>query len=292
MGERFVVGVDLGGTNLRAAVVDGEGKIYGRAKLSTEAHLGKTAVIERMAKTVEGAIKDAGIERNKIVAVGVGAPGPLNSKTGVIIEAPNLPGWKEVPLKDELEGHLGIETFVENDANSAAWGEKWCGAGKDVDTLICFTLGTGVGGGLVIGGQLWRGIDDTAAEIGHMTILPDGPKCGCGNYGCLEALASATATARRAREAIEAGEKSLLADMCGGDLSKITAAMVYEAILKGDTLAEQIMRQTGVYLGIAIASLVNVLNPEMVVIGGGMSAAGDYLFKPIREEVDGKRKYP
>jgi len=283
--DKLLVGIDLGGTNVKGAVVTQDGKILHRRRCETRADEGKEAVIGRIAGLAEELAGDAGLVTSDLLAVGVGAPGPLSTKTGTIIEAPNLPGWVNVPLRKLLQERLGVRVFVENDANAAAWGEKWAGAGRAVDSLICLTLGTGIGGGIVIDGKLLHGIDDTAAEIGHMTIIPDGPRCGCGNYGCLEALASATATARRAREAIQAGGKSTLQEMCAGDLSKITAAMVDEAAAGGDKLASEVMRGTALYLGIAIASLTNVLNPEMAVLSGGMIAAGERLFGPIRETV-------
>lgn len=281
----LLVGVDLGGTNIKGAVVTEGGEILHRRRCETRAEEGRDAVIDRIANLIEQLCGDAGTPPDELLAVGIGAPGPLSTKTGTIIEAPNLPGWVNVPLRRILQDRLGARVFVENDANAAAWGEKWAGAGRSVSSLICLTLGTGIGGGIVIDGKLLHGIDDTAAEIGHMTILPDGPRCGCGNHGCLEALASATATARRAREAIQAGRDSILAEMCGGDLSRITAAMVDEAAAAGDALASEVMRGTAEYLGIAIASLTNVLNPEMAVLSGGMIAAGERLLAPIRETV-------
>lgn len=287
----YVVGMDLGGTNLRAAVVDESGRILSRARVATGAADGPDAVIARMAECAKAAWEDASLAPSDILAIGVGAPGPLNTRTGTVIEAPNLPGWKNIPLGARLEEAAGVTVFVENDANAAAWGEKWAGAGRDVQSLIMLTLGTGVGGGIVIDGKLLHGIDDTAAEIGHITIRPDGPVCGCGNHGCLEALASATALARRARELVASGGGKIIAELAGGDASRIEARTVHEAILRGDEDARELMAAVGADLGIAIAGLVNVLNPEMVILGGGMIGAGEYLFEPVRAEVR-KRAFP
>ena len=275
MMDKLLVGIDLGGTNIKGAVVTQEGRVLNRSRCETLADEGPDAVIGRIAGLVEKLAEDAGLSTSDLLVVGIGAPGPLSTKTGTVIEAPNLPGWINVPLRDILQEHLGVKVFVENDANAAAWGEKWVGAGRDVSSLICLTLGTGIGGGIVIDGKLLHGVDDAAGELGHMTIVPDGPLCGCGNHGCLETLASAPATARRARESIKAGGESALTQMCGGDLSKITAEMVNKAADSGDELAAEVMRGTAEYLGIAIASLVNLLNPEMVVLSGGMIAAGE-----------------
>jgi len=282
---RHVVGIDLGGTNLRAAVVSEAGEVAGRARKPTQAAEGPDAVISRMAEVAAEACEAAGLDRSSVAAIGVGAPGPLNTRTGVVVTAPNLPGWRNIKLKDKLERASGVTTFVENDANAAAWGEKWVGAGRDVDNLIMFTLGTGVGGGIIIDGKLLHGIDDSAAEVGHITVRPGGPICGCGNDGCVEALASATAVARRAREMVEAGRGVILRDLVGGDPSRIEAKTVHEAILAGDADSVSLMADVALDLGIAIADLVNVLNPEMIIIGGGMAAMGEYLFEPLRATV-------
>ena len=281
--KSVVAGIDLGGTNVKTAIVGHNGAMIAKDGRPTNAELGLEHVVDTMVASVEHALKLANVDPSGLSAVGVGAPGPMNWETGVVFSPPNLPGWENVPLADLMRERLKVPAYVDNDANVATWGEFWSGAGREVDSLCCLTLGTGVGGGIVVFGRLLRGPDGTAAEIGHMNVRRDGRPCNCGAKGCLEAYASVTGMGRTAMEGIEAGEKTLLTDMCKGDLSLIDGKMIYDALMKGDPFAAWVMRETAVWLGTGIGSLINLLNPEMVVLCGGMIAAGDIPFEPIRE---------
>ena len=280
-----IVGIDLGGTFVKTAVVSRDKEVLAKDARPTRAEGGPDAVMDVMVAGCEAVLASAGIERDDVLAVGIGAPGPLNWQTGMVFELPNLPGWDRVPLAEEMGRRLGFPCFLDNDANVACYGEYWMGAGQGVDSLCLLTLGTGVGGGIVVFGQLLRGIDGTAAEIGHLKVQRDGRECGCGSRGCLEAYGSVTGMVRTAVEGIEAGQDTLLTALCENDLTKLTGKMISDAIEQGDTFAGWVMQETGVWLGLGIASLVNLLNPEKVVLYGGMVAAGDALLEPIRQTV-------
>ena len=286
---RFIVGVDLGGTSINVGVVpfDG-GTVLGMRSMPTEPHRGAKKVVDRMVKMIRDAMKDAkregGIEDDAFIGIGLGSPGPLDRATGTVLETPNL-GWRNFPLRDLIANSIGLDAVLDNDANAAALGEWWMGAARGVDTLVGVTLGTGIGGGIVIGGRLYHGASDVAGEIGHMTIDSTGRRCNCGNYGCLEAYASGPAIAARAIEGLEAGAASLLPAMVDGDLHATTAETVYEAIVAGDIYAKEVLRETAKFLGTGLANIINILNPEMVVISGGVTRAGEHLFEPLRAEV-------
>ncbi|MCP4639070.1 MAG: ROK family glucokinase [bacterium] len=281
--SKVVVGVDLGGTNVKTAVCSAEGKLLSKDSRPTDADQGQDVVLDRMVEGVEAALDGAGLTREDTLAVGMGVPGPMNWQTGLLYSPPNLPGWKNVPVADLMRERLGLPVFVDNDANVAAYGEFWSGAGLGVDSMVLLTLGTGVGGGIVVFGKLLRGVDGTAAEIGHLCVARDGRQCNCGAKGCLEAYASVTGMLRTAVEGIESGRETVLTDLCGGDLKKLTGKMVSDGIAQGDDFAAWVMHETAVWLGTGIGSLMNLLNPEKVVLAGGMIAAGDVLFNPIRE---------
>lgn len=280
--ERLAIGVDIGGTNIRAAVVHSDGAVGQRVKFATRPERGADAVVEELADHLKQLLAKAPAE---IVAVGVGCPGPLDSERGLIYEAPNLPGWNNYPLRDRIAERIGLPVLIQNDANAAAWGEFRHGAGRGTRTIILYTLGTGVGGGLVIDGRLWTGPDDTAGELGHVCIFPDGVECGCGARGCLEAYASATAVARRAREALAIDRASALAKI---PPEQLTAHDVDHAADAGDPLAIELLEQTGRYLGLAAAALVNALNPDLIIYGGGMVEARRWLFPAIEREIQAR----
>jgi len=277
----IVVGVDLGGTNIKAGTVRSDGEVLFRCRMSTEASKGPQAVVGRIVQAIQECL--AGVEggRERTAGVGVGSPGPLDLAEGVVLTAPNLPGWTDVPLRRMVEERAGLACLVENDANAAALGEQWMGAGHGASSLVLFTLGTGIGGGIVLGGKVWHGFAGVAAEIGHMSINPDGPACNCGSKGCVEAYASATGMVKRMREAIDAGRRTSLAGRAG----ELTARDIHEAAVAGDQVARENMEMTGFYLGVAVANIMNILNPEVVVFSGGVTAAGDMLLRPIRETV-------
>ena len=216
--------------------------------------------------------------------MGIGSPGPLNTKTGVVLLTPNL-GWTNMPLRDRVSEGLGLPATLDNDANCAIYGEWWRGAARGAKYVIGLTLGTGIGGGIVIDGEIYHGVTDVAGEFGHVTIDANGRRCKCGNYGCIEAYASGPAIAERAVEGIESGVETSLAQYVQGDLSKLTAQIVYEASNDGDEWALEVVRETASLLGAAVASFLNIFNPEVVVICGGVTQAGDRLFHPLRSEV-------
>ncbi len=266
----FLVGVDLGGTNIKAGLVDDTGRLIKKLSIPTEAHLGRDRVIENVCAAARDAADS--IKWENVRAVGVGSPGPLDHRTGVVITAPNLPGWENVPLADKVSAKLGVKAFVENDANAACWGEYWVGAGKDYGSMVLLTLGTGIGGGIILDGRLWRGSTGAGAEIGHMVIDCDGEECACGNRGCLESYASAPATVSR------------FLRMKKETSSEMTADIIYEKALAGDVTARKALEETGRYLGVAVANIANVLNPEIVLLSGGLAGAADILIPVIREE--------
>lgn len=282
---RYAVGVNLGGTTISTAIVTPDGKLIARTKTLTEAKKGIQSVVDKICASIREVCQQISLDPNELITIGLGSPGPLSTKTGIVIDAPNLNNWINVPLRDMVQKQFKSPVFLDNDANAAAYGEFWIGAGMGVQNLIVVTLGTGIGGGLIIDGKLYRGPDDSAGEIGHTIILLDGPLCSCGNHGCLEALSSATALVNRTNDALRFGTKSILTELCKNDLSKITAKMVYEAAAQNDKLALELFRETGFYLGVACAGLVNIFNPEMIILFGGMIQAGELLFAPVREEI-------
>lgn len=282
----YIIGVDLGGTNIVSLLMSRDSKILARDTRRSLAKEGKERTISQIVASVRKILEEgesSEIFSKSILGVGIGSPGPLNTKEGVIHFAPNFPGWIEVPLIQILRDELNLPIFLENDANAAALGEWWLGAGKNVDNLVLLTLGTGIGGGIIIEGEVLHGAWDTAAEIGHMIICEGGLTCGCGKQGCLEAYASATGVVKRTLAAIEKGEKTLLINLVENRLEDITCELIFKTAEKGDSLAKWIVEETARYLGIGIASIVNIINPEMVILSGGMIAAGDTLFKPVRK---------
>ena len=279
----YIIGVDMGGTKILAGVVNAEGKIVSQAKTATNATEGADKVINRIAQCIREVIDQGNLaESAQIRAIGIGAPGPLDPDQGVVIFAPNL-GWSNVPLKAKLETDLGIPTFLDNDVNVGTLGEYALGAGQGVKSLVGIFVGTGVGSGIILDGKLFHGASKTAGEVGHIIVKANGPRCGCGNPGCLEAVASRTAITRQLRKAIlKKGKKSILPKLNGGNLDLIRSGAIAEAVKRGDKLTLTIMRKTATYLGIGVASIVNFLNPEMIVLGGGViEAMGDSFLDAI-----------
>jgi len=288
-GRRWIVGVDIGGTNLVVGAVPWQGgEAVAVRSLPTQPEQGADAVVSRVVGMIREAMADLeerhGASRDEIVGVGIGSPGPLNRESGIVVNTPNL-GWRDFPLRDLVGGAVGLPATLDNDANCATYGEWWLGAGRGYRSLVGITLGTGIGGGLVLDGELIHGASDAAGEIGHMTIDFTGRRCKCGNYGCLEAYCSGPNIAARAREGIETGAESVLVDLVGGQLDRITAATVYEAVVLDDPYANEVMTETAKILGAGVANLINILNPDCVVIAGGVTRAGDHLFTPLKAEV-------
>jgi len=271
-------GIDVGGTKIAGCVVDTEGNILEQTRVESPAT--STEAIENAIQELVGKLK----RNHEIRSVGVGAAGFVDHDRAVVMFAPNL-AWRDEDLKADLEGRLDLPVVVENDANAAAWGEFEYGAGRDVDDLLLVTVGTGVGGGIVLDGELYRGAFGVAAEIGHIRVERNGRQCGCGNHGCLEQYGSGTALVRGAREAIAGGSllaKDLL-DRASGDPEMITGPMISEAAAEGDRFALEQLATLGQWLGEGIGSLAAVLDPAVAVIGGGVSEAGDLLLSPIRD---------
>ena len=287
--KRYIVGVDLGGTSINVGVVPYEGgKVLGMRSMPTDLDHGAKFVVDRMVEMIRGCMRDAAREADipddGFIGIGLGSPGPLDRKTGTVIETPNL-GWRNFPLRDLISNSIGLPAELDNDANCATIGEWWMGAAQGIRTLVGVTLGTGIGGGIVLDGKVYHGVADVAGEVGHMTIDSTGRKCKCGNYGCLEAYASGPAIAARAIEGLETGEPLRLPSRVDGDLSRLTAETVYEAIIAGDLYAKEVMHETAKFLGVGLANLINILNPEMVVISGGVTRAGEHLFEPLRAQI-------
>ncbi len=272
-----VIGVDMGGTKILSAVIGPEGNILGTAKVPTKADRGPSVVIDRIADSIRKAIDKSGVAPTSIEAVGIGAPGPLDPATGVVIFAPNL-RWKDVRLKDELEARVGFPTFVDNDVNVGTLGEHVFGAGQGFQNVVGIFVGTGIGGGIILQGELFHGASKTAGEIGHIIVKAGGPRCGCGTRGCLEAIASRTAMTKQFRKAIKKGQKSVLSELTGGDLTAIRSGVLAKAIRLNDKLTLKVIKKTTKYLGVGIGSIVNFLNPEMIVLGGGVVEALDDTF--------------
>jgi len=268
-----VLAIDIGGTKLAAGIVDGSGSILARGEVPTLAAEGPERVLDRIVRLANDVLGAPGGSADAIQRIGIGC-------AGMILNPPNLPGWVRVPLVERIEKALGRPAVLENDANAAALGEFRYGAGKGASSLVYLTVSTGIGGGIILDGKIWHGVKDGAGEVGHMTLLPDGPLCGCGNRGCLEALASGPAIARRAREALATERPSRLRE--AGDF---TAADVVRLAQEGDALAAQVWDETVRYLGLGVAAIVTILAPGRVVIGGGVAKAGDFLFAPLRREV-------
>ena len=285
---RYVLGVDIGGTNLVVGAVTEDGtRVLGLRSEPTGAVHGADHVIDRIVTMALATMAETrkGDPEADITGVGIGSPGPLDRTAGIVLLTPNL-GWVNMPVRDRIGERLAMPASLDNDANCAMAGEWWVGAAQGARHAVTFTLGTGIGGGIVVDGKLLHGASDVAAEIGHITIETNGRRCGCGNDGCLEAYASGPAIARRTIEALEAGAESSIRQAVRGDLAAITAQTVYEAAAASDPLALEVVQDTAKYLGVGVANLINILNPEVVVICGGVTQAGERLFTPLRREVN------
>lgn len=278
------LGIDLGGINVAAAVVDEKGVILSRGKLSTP-RTGAEAVAAAMAEAARQAVEGGGCTLADIAAVGIGAPGVIDPKLGVVEYWSNL-DFHQVPLAAMLSERLGRPVFLENDANAAALGEYAAGAGKGSDSMVAITLGTGVGGGAVLGGRLYTGFNYAGLEVGHFVIEYNGRLCTCGRRGCFETYASATAIIKRARERMEGARDSLLWKLADGALDKVEARTVFDAADRGDLLARELVEEYQSYLACGITSLINIFQPEIFCVGGGVAGAGEALLGPVRAIVE------
>ncbi|MHC4585546.1 MAG: ROK family protein [Planctomycetota bacterium] len=284
MSEIFV-GLDVGGTNVKIGLFDSELKMICKTSITTEADMGPEVVINNMSQAAKELLTEAGFSLQDIVAVGIGTPGPAKYSEGIIIRSTNMPKFKNVPICKMLNERLGAPVVYDNDANVACWGEYTVGAGKGVKDIVFFTLGTGIGGGIVSNGELIHGCDENGAELGHMIIYPDGRSCNCGQKGCVEAYASATSTAKRATEAIEAGAESSLKKVLD-EKGKITSKDIYEHLATGDKLAKEITDGTAEALAITCINMLHTTEPKRIIFTGGMIAAGDVLLNRIKEFFD------
>jgi glucokinase len=276
-----VLGVDIGGSQIRSAIFDIEGQLLFRTQTTTPGESGPQAVIDSVLDRIAQALSSG---RGDVAGIGIGVPGPADPDTGKIYYPPNLPGWGTRSILDPVRDQFGLPTFVGNDANVAALGEQRFGAGKGILDLLYVTISTGIGGGIVSGGRLLTGWRGFAAEIGHQTLVIDGPKCSCGQRGHLEALASGPAIARYVIDAVRDGRKSIVKGLTEGP-EEITAAHVAEAAQQGDSLASEAFQTCGMYIGIGLANLIHILEPQLILLGGGVTNAGDVLFDPIRSTV-------
>lgn len=284
---KYAIGVDLGGTNLRAAVVDADqGLILCQRKCPTQAHEGHEAVICRMVQLIQAVILDSGLHPAEIKAAGIGVPGTPDLDTGAIQLLPNFPGqWRNLPLGTLLQERTGLAVFVLNDVRAMTLAEWTLGAGRGVDTLACFAIGTGIGGGLVVNGKLHLGIGGTAGEFGHTIVEPQGLLCSCGGRGCLELYASGPAIAAMGVKEVMHGHTTLIGTLAGYDLNQVTPELITRAAIQGDPAALEILHRAGNYLGIAVSNVVSVISPRRVIFGGGVAQAGELLLMHVRNTV-------
>jgi glucokinase len=277
--KQYVIGIDLGGTKINGALADLNGKVMSKYVLPTNASEGEENVLNRIYEVIEKVLQDGGKKAEEIKAIGIGSPGPLDAKKGIIISTPNLP-FENFQLVKPISERFGIPTYLDNDANVAAIGEHIFGAGKGTENMVFVTVSTGVGGGAILNGKIYRGSTCNALEIGHTTVEKNGPRCNCGNYGCVEALASGTSIGKRANEAIQRGEETSLKNYKG-----LSSYEVFQEAKKGDKIASEILDSCLNYLGIGIANIVASFDPEMIIIGGGVTNGGSIVFDKVREVV-------
>src|SRR5437899_1412150 len=267
--QEYVIGVDLGGTKILAGIFTSQLKCLGRAKVSTKAQRGSDEVIERIARCVQDAVDECDLDIKQIRGIGLGAPGAVDPEVGRVIFAPNL-GWEDLPLRKELEKHLNIPVFVENDGNVCTLGVYVTELESKPKNMVGIFIGTGIGAGIILNGQLNSGFNHGAGEIGHMILEVGGPKCSCGNQGCFEALAARQAIFRKIQTAVKEGKKTVLTEMLGEELVDMRSGDLRKALRRGDKLVDRVIEEAAEYTGIAVANVINLLNPEVVVLGGGV----------------------
>lgn len=283
--KKYVIAVDLGGTNVKIAVVKDWKEIRGKTSITTGSFANKGALIDGIVDAISSLIKGCGLTKRQIIGIGVGAPGLIDSARGVIHNLVNIQGFNDVPLKRIMEKKTAIKTYLDNDVNVMTLGELYYGAGRGVKNMVCITLGTGVGGGIVADGKLYRGSTLSAGEIGHMPLNEKGPRCNCGGMACMEKSVGNQYITRLALRKIRGGRRTAIMDMVNGDVAKITPEVISRAAQRGDALARSIWAEVGSHLGVTLAGVVNLLNPERIVIGGGVAGAGQFLFDAVRATV-------
>jgi glucokinase len=289
--KKYVIGVDLGGTNIKAAIFDLNFQFLRDLSIPTEAAGGPPHVLNRIKGAVKTLLSELGASADEVVCMGCGVTGIMDPEEGLSIFSPNFPNWRNVHVVNIMKETFDFPVFIDNDVRVNLYGEWWFGAGVGYRNLMLITLGTGLGSGIVNEGKVVYGTTASAGELGHMNMFPDGPPCGCGGNGCLETYASATGMVNTMKRELAAGKPSIIREWTNGDVSKITARMISEAFDAGDPLAIEVMRFTGVVLGTGLANAINLLNPQLVIVGGGMAAAGDRLLNTVRETIN-KRALP
>ena len=283
----YRLGIDLGGTNIAVGVVDENYKIIGVGKVKTNAPRPAEDIVDDMAKAVEMALKNAGVSIKDVESVGVGTPGSVIYETGVVVYANNL-GFNNVPLAKMLEARIGKKVLIENDANAAAYGEYIAGAGKGTENFVALTLGTGVGGGIIINGNIYSGSNNAGAELGHTVIQMNGEACTCGRNGCLEAYASATALIRQTKQAMERFPDSIMWQLCDNNIKNVSGKTAFEAMRKGDMAGKMVVDDYIKYLAVGISNMINIFQPDVICIGGGISHEGETLIKPVKDLATGE----
>ncbi len=284
MGKQ-VIAVDIGGTNLRFGIVEKTGQIIHKIVRPTEADAGKDAVIKNIINGIDKILTLSKNKKPSIIGISLATPGFIDIDKGIITFSPNLPGWRNVNLGKIIKDSLGIPVTIENDANAAAFGERWLGAGKNSSNLICITMGTGIGGGIILDNKIWHGDKGMAGEIGHVTVNPGGPLCNCGNYGCLEAYSSGTGIINRIIDAMKKGKKTALLSMIKNGINEITPEKIFLAAKKGDPLSLELVEDAGRYLGIAISDFANLLNIKTIILYGGLVSSFGLFAKKMKEEI-------
>ena len=288
MGKRLYIGIDLGGTNIAAGLVSESGEVLGKVSIPTNADLGSDSIIEAISSSCDLLKEETGFDKAELKAIGIGVPGMMAPDTGVVIFCPNLP-IENVDLTTALSKKWGVPVYVNNDANCAALGEAHAGGAKDTSNAVCVTLGTGVGGGIIINNQIYSGFNGAAGEVGHIVIMLDGRQCGCGRKGCWEAYASATGLAKTTREYMQKYHETAMWELVENDLSKVSGRTAFDAMRKGDEGGRAVVDLYVKHLAAGIIDLINIFQPEVLCIGGGISNEGDYLLKPLQKLVDEAR---
>lgn len=281
-----IIGIDMGGTQIVGVLADLGGNIIQKASLPSFSGKGQKDSLEQLTKVIEQLLSNPRLEDQELRGIGIGAPSITLHQEGIVVWAPSL-GWRNLPLKKILEDRFQVPVFVENDVNLAALGESWYGTGKGIHNLVCISIGTGIGAGIIIGGKLYRGYSEAAGEVGY--LVPDSSYLGkrYEHFGCIETLSAGPGIVRRALAAMEEGRETILRELVGGDLKALTAEKVFEAARRGDPLAQEVVDETIDYLSIIVASVAAILNPELIVLGGGIARSADLLIEPIRQRVEG-----
>ncbi len=285
-GNAFYVGLDVGGTTMKASVVDDQGRASRSVSVPTEAHKGQDHGLATMCVAIRRAAAAAGKSMTDIAGIGVATPGTMDIAAGIVLDPPNLKPWQNVPVKQFIHDTFQIPTAFQNDANAAAYGEFWIGAGREIKSMVLFTLGTGIGGGIIIDNEVLVGMHSHGGEVGHMKIALDhARKCGCGRLGCLEAYASATSVVNRARESLVSDKKSRLHQLLDGNEEELSARAIFVAAEEGDELAKKIVDETAYYLAVGAMNLMHIIDPDVVAFAGGMTAAGEPFLERIRHYI-------